>query len=1324
MLHPRDSKGRFTRSFTRVLKPADNRLARKIVAAFSPKALVKGAARSAFFASFGGGGDTSNQQTRQVFQTGQLKAAHRAVRTERAAVDSPIVRAVDAELRPLPYDIEVHRRVDQARFGQVPPQELEGYKVKDAGWLIATLDEDEDPTGIHMRIQVPAGVRAVVVDEERGLLALDRELEMAITSVEPNGRGGWNMDMVVLHRAKRGDAGSGGDAEQDRAEDAAAGAEPDAEVGGEAEPTAGSAGEGQPELPFEQAPVGGRTEAPTSEPDTGRQPADSDQPVAAPASPRPATAEERRRFVDEPELVAFRQPLAQAGDSREYRASDDTWVRLERDGDTFVVSERGVWGQTYPDTRAVYANEDEARTEVEWRVTAATGAPEPRGDRPTPLDAQAAADSDAAEPTPEDRIAEMRALDPDMLAGYVQALKGARLTAVARALGVNRGRVADKRTAIIATVGGDPELRQEAASGDASGASDPGIGTLERPSEVADTSDEWSETRSDARSTTTAAGHRENLSAVQSRAEADAYLGELDDQQLDDLLAAIPGASAVDGNADAKRAAVFDAVFGQRFPAAASDSARSPEAPAAANTDAAVARLVFDSDDAAEAGKADAKAVAQEIYSGAFPGGFSTRVGTVTTVAGSTMVTGLVFVDEDGKAKRVGSFIRGFERLPGGAVAVTHEELKVDNDRQGSGFAAAFNAQAEAWYRDHGIDHVRLLADIDVGAYAWARAGYDFADDFAARKILERVGRVMRLIDADSRIPADRKQEQADLARRYLERAEGKQFGDPDFPTPFEISQLGRWEGAGRDDFWIGKAALWGAAWDGVRPLAREGAAARIQRLDALGQWHNEWSGDVIPRAEQHYDATGHPTDTDLNVHAQDWFADGADEDRFAERADEVVGGSWLDEEDEDTAAGSPSGGPSWLDDEDGPAGDGPAAEPAAGAEATSGADAVWVAYEAAQARAGGRIGDWASLARVRREMDEAGMSREEQDEAIRQAAREPGVYLVPENNQRALTDADRAAALWHGGQEKHLILFERPVETDRRAEETGVAAAGTGLTEQAAEYNLDLAGIEGLAAVVESPAFGTARREQLTGGKLGVVERITLDDGTTVVSKENLTDWYGMDGRHQTDAEQLAFLVAGAVGAPVPAVYRRDPQRVYMEWAEGRLAEEVFQERFGGNALAASLADIGADEQVRDLFEMEDAVRLGLLDMLTGNVDRHVGNWFVTDDGLVGIDHGNSWSPTRLQPALNGSPKQAEEAIAVMMSDGLAAHFVGFDGDETEFLRDNPLTAEDIAELRRRLEELRPRFVKLGREEWLEYSLIVLDYLARFAKGDRSMLR
>lgn len=70
-----------------------------------------------------------------------------------------------------------------------------------------------------------------------------------------------------------------------------------------------------------------------------------------------------------------------------------------------------------------------------------------------------------------------------------------------------------------------------------------------------------------------------------------------------------------------------------------------------------------------------------------------------------------------------------------------------------------------------------------------------------------------------------------------------------------------------------------------------------------------------------------------------------------------------------------------------------------------------------------GTPGDWVALARLRAELPDVG--HPELDDTLRRMYRIPGVHLIPEENQKVLTDADRHAAVVIGEQHKHLIAIE-----------------------------------------------------------------------------------------------------------------------------------------------------------------------------------------------------------------------------------------------------------------------------------------------------------
>jgi hypothetical protein len=74
-------------------------------------------------------------------------------------------------------------------------------------------------------------------------------------------------------------------------------------------------------------------------------------------------------------------------------------------------------------------------------------------------------------------------------------------------------------------------------------------------------------------------------------------------------------------------------------------------------------------------------------------------------------------------------------------------------------------------------------------------------------------------------------------------------------------------------------------------------------------------------------------------------------------------------------------------------------------------------------ARLAGRPGGWVGLVRLRAEIPS--VPRFEVDAALVRMYQKPGVSLIPEENQKVLTIADRDAAIEFGDQDKHLIAIE-----------------------------------------------------------------------------------------------------------------------------------------------------------------------------------------------------------------------------------------------------------------------------------------------------------
>jgi len=134
---------------------------------------------------------------------------------------------------------------------------------------------------------------------------------------------------------------------------------------------------------------------------------------------------------------------------------------------------------------------------------------------------------------------------------------------------------------------------------------------------------------------------------------------------------------------------------------------------------------------------------------------------------------------------------------------------------------------APAWCPQTGLGTwvMELDGHITLTGNTWARSGFDFASSQTARGVQNRLEGYLSEFEYNQAYAslglrgAPDIAEQIRLGNELAARMSGRRLGDPDFPTAYEISQLGRWEGAGKDDMWIGKRALLGANWEAVLRL-------------------------------------------------------------------------------------------------------------------------------------------------------------------------------------------------------------------------------------------------------------------------------------------------------------------------------------------------------------------------------------------------------------------------------------------------------------------------------------------------------------------------
>ncbi|MGW0432201.1 hypothetical protein ACWDV4_06605 [Micromonospora sp. NPDC003197] len=200
----------------------------------------------------------------------------------------------------------------------------------------------------------------------------------------------------------------------------------------------------------------------------------------------------------------------------------------------------------------------------------------------------------------------------------------------------------------------------------------------------------------------------------------------------------------------------------------------------------------------------------------------------------------------------VGRVTRTFSRDADGFLYVEHNSLRLYAQAQGQGFASRFNRFLEDWYRYSGVSHIEVHAAGEIGGYAWARAGFDWAPntEHRANAILGELRGEVGILDSDAALverwlAGDHSADIGHLRQKYgiddpqalatelrRQQAEGQQildqaanntFGSTNYPTPNEIARAG-WNGqTGRDASWVGKRALLGSDWKGVKPISDGG---------------------------------------------------------------------------------------------------------------------------------------------------------------------------------------------------------------------------------------------------------------------------------------------------------------------------------------------------------------------------------------------------------------------------------------------------------------------------------------------------------------------
>lgn len=196
--------------------------------------------------------------------------------------------------------------------------------------------------------------------------------------------------------------------------------------------------------------------------------------------------------------------------------------------------------------------------------------------------------------------------------------------------------------------------------------------------------------------------------------------------------------------------------------------------------------------------------IASDIFNGQYGStGLTFKVGFASGGGGSMTVTGHVYKPDGTHA---GEFNRYITR-----DGVYNALFELNDNVRAGGAATEFNYHMENWYIANDIKQVTVTAALSSGGFVWARNGFDWGGGKgSAQALADRIKRI-----------ATRMNDQEALAKAndLLSRIQTHEVNDPEFPTPFELSNVGWKPGMGKGDSWIGKTAMMGQSWSGIKRL-------------------------------------------------------------------------------------------------------------------------------------------------------------------------------------------------------------------------------------------------------------------------------------------------------------------------------------------------------------------------------------------------------------------------------------------------------------------------------------------------------------------------
>lgn len=172
--------------------------------------------------------------------------------------------------------------------------------------------------------------------------------------------------------------------------------------------------------------------------------------------------------------------------------------------------------------------------------------------------------------------------------------------------------------------------------------------------------------------------------------------------------------------------------------------------------------------------------------------GFSTKVSRISSPFGDAKEVAIDITDRNGKSVGWANVF-----ISANGKEVHHSEVVMNRRVQGQGFATRQRVKVFESYQKHGVKKITQTAGLDVGGYAWARAGFRFSNAANRRQI------------------ADHVRGQAHRYKKDVQDEIGRVAKNPK-SEPIDFAMIGHTAGA---KMWPGKEMMLGSSWEGVLRL-------------------------------------------------------------------------------------------------------------------------------------------------------------------------------------------------------------------------------------------------------------------------------------------------------------------------------------------------------------------------------------------------------------------------------------------------------------------------------------------------------------------------